>query len=377
VQALRKAIRAYDAAPGQSSPRVNLNNALALARSLKHTGGSHWTPATRKNFDAFEHQAQQRLYSDAAPSTRPAGPPRPSQTATSARPPSPLRAPGAKVTHTGSDIGTTAQIEARRLAQVAQRLQEATEAYYDRRKTLLPGGNEVALAKQVHEEMDLRALGVSLDQFRAYLWVAQTPQGADGARSAVGGGGLAAKRRGRQSPANNRETPEVISTSDLLVTGLGFKSKEYKKGRPPQNFIDRTPFPSPNLDRVGLFKARPRPTQYEFLLTRALQNAGLTVHPQFSIADIDNGKAFTWNYDLYVERELSDGSSGVLIEVDGRHHRESKFHQAQDARKEKLAELLGFGPVLRFQNEDVLFNQTVVQKVLRALELRSNRIRER
>ena len=299
---------------------------------------------------------------------RPAGP----------RPPSPLRAPGARVTHTGSDIGTTAQIEARRLAQVAQRLQEATEAYYDRRKTLLPGGNEATLAKQVHEEMGLRALGVSLDQFQAYLWAAQTPQGADGARSAAGGGSSAAKRRGKQPPANDPETPKVISTSDLVAIGLGFTSKEEKKkGRPPQNFIERTSFPMPYLDRVGLFKARPRPTQYELMLTKALQDAGLTVHPQFSIADIDNGKVFTWNYDLYVERELGDGSSGVLIEVDGRHHKESKFHRAQDARKQKLAELLGFGPVLRIENKDVLFTQTVVQKVMRELESRSNRIRER
>jgi hypothetical protein len=229
VQALRKAIRAYDAAPGQRSPRINLNNALALARSLKHTGGSDWTPATRKNFDAFEHQAQDRLYSDAAPPSRPAGPPLPGQTATSARPPSPLRAPGTRVTHTSSDIGTTAQIEARRLAQVAQRLQEATEAYYDRIKTLLPGGNEAALAEQVHEEMGLRALGVSLDQFQAYLRAGQTPQGADGARASVGStsgapglspGGLTSLARFPELDPSALLDPPVLSNELTLLWDL-------------------------------------------------------------------------------------------------------------------------------------------------------------
>ena len=62
VEALSKAIRAYDAAPNQAAQRGDLNDALARARSLEASQGPRWTRATRANFDAYERQAQSRLY---------------------------------------------------------------------------------------------------------------------------------------------------------------------------------------------------------------------------------------------------------------------------------------------------------------------------
>jgi hypothetical protein len=159
------------------------------------------------------------------------------------------------------------------------------------------------------------------------------------------------------------------SNRQATVIERGSKKYESNQSKPPQKFINRTGDPLPEVDRVGLFNARPLPTQYELILASALQKAGLTVHPQFAIPDSDNGNHFPWRYDLYVERELGDGMRGVLIEVDGRHH-DRKFQQVQDARKEYLAELLGFGRVIRFRNEEVLYPKTAVAKVMSVLNSR-------
>jgi hypothetical protein len=92
------------------------------------------------------------------------------------------------VTHTGR-VGTAEEIATRQREATARALREAAAIYYDRRKTLLAGGSEAALAEAVYEDTPLRALGVGLAQFQAHLHVGQEPAGAAGARVRAGGSG--------------------------------------------------------------------------------------------------------------------------------------------------------------------------------------------
>ena len=129
----------------------------------------------------------------------------------------------------------------------------------------------------------------------------------------------------------------------------------------------------PKLDQNSFekrtqFLSRPVVSKYEEILAQKLRNAGLTVHPQFSLGDMDNGNRFEWRYDLYVEKELSDRMDGLLIEVDGQSHN-SPFQKKQDERKDHLARLLGFGKVFRLKNDDVFFIG-VQDRVKRALDER-------
>jgi very-short-patch-repair endonuclease len=91
-------------------------------------------------------------------------------------------------------------------------------------------------------------------------------------------------------------------------------------------------------------------------------------------------RRFEWKYDLYVERKFSDGKNGILIEVDGHSHtppansKRPTFQEKQDRRKNELAEILGFGPVLRIRNEDVGFHETVLKRVESALQRREKHL---
>ena len=247
VEALGKAIRAYDAAPG-SSAREGLNDALALARSLNRKQGVHWTPATRENFDALARQAQARLYPHSTAPSRPASPPLPGEQAAAVpQPPQPLHlpAPGARVEHTGGDVRTPAQIEEEHLARVAQRLEEARNAYYERRKTQLAGGDETALVARIYEEMGLRSLGVSQEQFQNHLKAEGQPSGENAARVTAGDSGAGARGSGGpQLPRIVRPAaaPDPEQADDPLAWQRSFL------GRAVVNFltthwhaIDRTP----------------------------------------------------------------------------------------------------------------------------------------
>jgi len=154
-------------------------------------------------------------------------------------------------------------------------------------------------------------------------------------------------------------------------------NKHAKKSYPPQNFYPRkNANPIQKLDQASLekrerFLSRPGViSPYEAVLIQKLEAEGLTVHPQFTLGDMDNGDKFEWRYDLYVEKQPSDRQNGLLVEVDGYSHN-SPFQQKQDARKGVLAKLLGFGPVLRLKNDDVSY-LGVVDRVKRALQLRQN-----
>jgi hypothetical protein len=70
VQALGEAIRAYNAETG-ASRQAALNDALALARSLKASDGGQWTPATLRDYASYDRQAARALYG-ATPQTAPA-----------------------------------------------------------------------------------------------------------------------------------------------------------------------------------------------------------------------------------------------------------------------------------------------------------------
>ena len=228
VEALGKAIRAYDAAPG-SSAREGLNDALALARSLNRKQGVHWTPATRENFDALARQAQARLYPHSTAPSRPASPPLPGEQAAAVpQPPQPLHlpAPGARVEHTGGDVRTPAQIEEEHLARVAQRLEEARNAYYERRKTQLAGGDETALVARIYEEMGLRSLGVSQEQFQNHLKAAGQPSreiaarvtaGDSGAGTLGGGGPHAARATAIFGPDSPEELQARFLRDGVLI----------------------------------------------------------------------------------------------------------------------------------------------------------------
>ena len=76
VQALGEAIRAYKAET-DASRRAALNDALALARSLKASDGGQWTAATLRSYASYDRQAARALYG-AAPRTAPARLPVPS-----------------------------------------------------------------------------------------------------------------------------------------------------------------------------------------------------------------------------------------------------------------------------------------------------------
>ena len=89
--------------------------------------------------------------------------------------------PRADVTHTGR-VGTAEEIATRQRQATARALREAAAIYYDRRKTLLAGDSEAALAERVYKDTPLQALGVSLAQFHAHLQAGQEPAEAAGAR---------------------------------------------------------------------------------------------------------------------------------------------------------------------------------------------------
>ena len=89
------------------------------------------------------------------------------------------------MTHTGR-VGTAQEIATRQREDTARALREAAAIYYDRRKTLLAGGDEAAMAEAVYKDTPLQALGVSLAQFQARLQAGQEPASAAGARVRAG-----------------------------------------------------------------------------------------------------------------------------------------------------------------------------------------------
>ncbi len=119
----------------------------------------------------------------------------------------PARLPDARteVTHTAS-VGTPADIESKRRAQVEQALRDAAGVFYERRKTLLPGGDTAALAEAVYNGNPLlKSLGVSLEQLQARLKALQAVgEATTGARvmaSSGGGGGAANRTANPPSPS--------------------------------------------------------------------------------------------------------------------------------------------------------------------------------
>jgi hypothetical protein len=127
--------------------------------------------------------------------------------------------PRADVTHTGR-VGTAEEIATRQRQATARALREAAAIYYDRRKTLLAGGDEAAMAEAVYKDTPLQALGVSLAQFQARLQAGQEPASAAGARVRAGpsgnSGGLVRGRGADPSPLEK----QIIFGLNTLVNNM-------------------------------------------------------------------------------------------------------------------------------------------------------------
>ena len=92
------------------------------------------------------------------------------------------------VRHT-KQIGTAGEIERMSLQKKIEALLQARRNYYDQRRTLLPWSDLAVLAKDVYDNSDLPALGVSFRAFQASLQAGQGVDGASGAQVRAGAGG--------------------------------------------------------------------------------------------------------------------------------------------------------------------------------------------
>jgi hypothetical protein len=144
---------------------------------------------------------------------------------------------GARVEHTGREVRTAAEIEAQYLAQMAKRLEEARNAYYERRNTQLPGGDEAALAERIHAEMGLGLLGVSLERFQNHLKTAGQPSGENAARVTAGMGsrgtpGSTGPHAPQKTDMFGPDSPEELNAR-LLRDGVLIESDASHARRPP------------------------------------------------------------------------------------------------------------------------------------------------
>ena len=157
-----------------------------------------------------------------------------------------------------------------------------------------------------------------------------------------------------------------VGSAEIHRRDDGFKPRDKKQVRPPQMWIRRTSEPIKWLDQVEVRPARvPHPSPHEDQLADLLRVNGYEVHQQFRFRDVDNdpetggNKTFTWHADMLVEKN----GSATIVEVDGRHHKDSKFQQEQDRRKEHLTRLLFGLQTARIENSEVGMHETVLQRI--------------
>lgn len=124
-----------------------------------------------------------------------------------------LRPPATRVPHVRG-AGTAAEVEQRELQRRALAVKRAEAAFDQRRKTLLPGGDLLALARQVYDAFGLRRLGVSRSEF-----VAQVTRGLAGAPGAKTPGGAAVAGSGATVGAHAPAAPAGGPATQAVAGG--------------------------------------------------------------------------------------------------------------------------------------------------------------
>jgi hypothetical protein len=169
----------------------------------------------------------------------------------------------------------------------------------------------------------------------------------------------------------------------------------------PIPIIDKLPVEAHTLHMGKQNQGDNKITKYEKELTRKFEKAGFHVIPQFLVPDLDNAAGvraeelltatsvkrntpaatpFVWSYDLAAVPLVSqacrsglgelDWENAILVEVNGRHHK-NPFNQIQDKRKAELAHTLLKIPVVHVRNQDVAYPSTVYTIIRKAEKCRS------